>query len=127
MLNRARSNASKSSITNVKFVESVITDIDLPSNSSDCIISNCVINLVPEKDKPLVFGEIHRILKPGGRLAISDILAKKAIPESLLRNMSLYVGCISGASSVEEYERYLRDAGFSGEFLSEIGISLVCH
>ncbi|EPE28818.1 S-adenosyl-L-methionine-dependent methyltransferase [Glarea lozoyensis ATCC 20868] len=126
MLDRARSNASKSAITNVKFVESVITSIPLASNSSDCVISNCVINLVPESDKPLVFSEIHRLLKPGGRLAVSDILARKAIPERLLRDMSLYVGCISGASQVGEYEGYLRAAGFSGEFLCGIGVLVGC-
>jgi arsenite methyltransferase len=114
MLARAHSNAEKSAITNVKFVESIITNIDLPSNSADCVISNCVINLVPQADKPLVFQEIYRILKPGGRVAVSDILAKKSIPESLLDNMSLYVGCISGASQVEEYETFLNNAGFRG-------------
>lgn len=85
----------------------------IPSNTADCIISNCVINLVPEEDKPLVFKEMHRLLKPGGRIAISDILAKKPLPEKLRANMALYVGCVSGASLVEEYERYLREAGFA--------------
>jgi len=112
MLDRARMNATKASIDNVSFIESQITEIALPSNLSDCVVSNCVINLVPEDEKPLVFNEIHRILKPGGRMVVSDILGKKPIPEHLLKNMSLYVGCISGASQVEEYEKYLKDAGF---------------
>jgi len=114
MLARARLNASKSSITNVRFVESKITHIDLPSYASNCVISNCVINLVPEQDKHLVFKEIFRILKPGGRVAVSDILAKKAFPDDMRASIALYVGCISGASMVKEYERYLRDAGFEG-------------
>ena len=114
MLARARRNAAKSSITNVKFVESPITSIDLPSSSADCIISNCVINLVPAQEKHLVFEEIFRLLKPRGRLAVSDILAKKKFPTDLQRDMSLYVGCISGASTVREYEKWLEDAGFKG-------------
>ena len=112
MLARARENASKSNITNVKFVESPITSIDLSSDSADCIISNCVINLVPKQDKHLVFKEIFRLLKPGGRVAFSDILARKEFPQDLQRDMSLYVGCISGASLVGEYENWLKDAGF---------------
>lgn len=117
MLSRARTNAEKSNIRNVKFVESGITKIDLPSTTADCIISNCVINLVPAAEKNLVFEEIFRILKPGGRVAVSDILAKKPIPEELLSNMSLYVGCISGASLTNEYSDYLKNAGFQGRRL----------
>lgn len=118
MLARARENASKSNIANVKFVESPITSIDLPSNSADCIISNCVINLVPTQDKHLVFEEIFRLLKSGGRVAVSDILAKKAFQPHLQRDISLYVGCISGASLVDEYEKWLKDAGFKGMYQS---------
>ena len=120
MLSRARLNASKTNTTNVKFVESVITKIDLPSNTSDCVISNCVINLVPKGDKYLVFEEIYRVLKPGGRLAVSDILGRKPFPPNLEKDMSLYVGCISGASLVEEYEKYLKDAGFEGMAQDEV-------
>jgi SAM-dependent methyltransferase len=118
MLARARENASKSNITNVKFVEAPITSIDLPSGSADCVISNCVINLVPTQDKHLVFKEIFRLLNPGGRVAVSDILAKKEFPANLQRDMSLYVGCISGASLVGEYEKWLKDAGFKGLYHS---------
>jgi arsenite methyltransferase len=116
MLARARLNASKSDITNVSFVESPITDINLPSGSADCIISNCVINLVPATDKHLVFEEIFRLLKPGGRVAVSDILAKRDFPPDLQRDMALYVGCISGASLVIDYEKWLKEAGFNGIF-----------
>lgn len=113
-LARARLNATKTNATNVKFIESKITAIDLEPNTTDCVISNCVINLVPENDKHLVFKEVFRILKPGGRLAVSDILAKKPFPSEVAKSVGLYVGCISGASLVEQYEKYLADAGFEG-------------
>ncbi|KAL2273174.1 hypothetical protein FJTKL_04884 [Diaporthe vaccinii] len=113
MLARANEIKAKHNKTNVSFVDAHITDMSaIPSGTADCIISNCVINLVPEADKPLVFREMHRLLKPGGRIAISDILAKKPLPERLRANMALYVGCVSGASLVEQYERYLAEAGF---------------
>ncbi|KAE8452951.1 hypothetical protein EG329_012138 [Mollisiaceae sp. DMI_Dod_QoI] len=112
MLDRARRNAEKASITNVKFVLSPITEIPLDSESADCIISNCVINLLAQDEKLVCFKEVQRILRPGGRLAVSDILAKKVFPEELQRDMGLYVGCISGASLVSEYEQWLRGAGF---------------
>jgi arsenite methyltransferase len=114
MLARGRLNASKSEITNIKFVESMITKIDLPSSTSDCVISNCVINLVPKSDKHLVFEEIFRVLKPGGRVAVSDILARNPFPPEIEANIALYIGCMAGASLVEEYETYLKDAGFEG-------------
>lgn len=115
MLARARLNATKTGIKNVKFVESSITAIDLPANTADCVISNCVINLVPAEDKHLVFEEIFRILKPGGRVAVSDILAKQGLPEELRDDLALYVGCISGASMVGEYDAWLKAAGFRGK------------
>lgn len=113
MLARANEIKAKHNKTNVSFVDAKITDMSaIPSGTADCIISNCVINLVPEEDKPLVFREMHRLLKPGGRIAISDILAKKTLPEKLRANMALYVGCVSGASLVDQYKRYLGEAGF---------------
>lgn len=118
MLELARRNAEKAKISNVSFVESSITSIPLPSATVDCIISNCVINLVPERDKNVVFLEIFRLLKPGGRVAISDILAKKELPVDVKSDMSLYVGCIAGASQVGDYEKYLKDVGFEGSSLT---------
>lgn len=118
MLARANEIKAKHNKTNVTFVESQITKMPaIESNSVDCIISNCVVNLVPEADKHLVFKEMHRVLKPGGRVAISDILAKKPLPERLRANMALYVGCVSGASLVEQYEQYLKEAGFPTQSL----------
>lgn len=116
MLARANELKAKHQKTNVSFVEAQITDMSvIPSNTADCIISNCVVNLVPEVEKHLVFKEVYRVLKPGGRVAISDILAKKPLPEKLRANMALYVGCVSGASLVGQYEQYLREAGFPDE------------
>jgi arsenite methyltransferase len=112
MLIKARSNASKKKANNVSFIKSRITAIDLPSESADVAISNCVINLVPDEEKHLVFKEMHRILKPGGRVAVSDILTKKPLTEDMKQNVALYVGCIAGASRKEEYEKWLAEAGF---------------
>jgi arsenite methyltransferase len=114
MLDLARRNAEKSKATNVSFIDASITSIPLPETSVDCIISNCVVNLVPELEKPIVFKEMFRLLKPGGRVAISDILARKELPEEVTKDLSLYVGCIAGASQVGAYDTYLKDAGFEG-------------
>ena len=114
MLERASRNKDKAGTENVSFIESAITEIALPGESADCVISNCVVNLVPEQEKQLVFNEMFRLLKPGGRVAISDILIKKGLPEELKKSIALYVGCVAGASKVEDYEVYLREAGFSG-------------
>jgi arsenite methyltransferase len=117
MLERAESNKGRAKSNNVFFVESRITQVALPDAEADCIISNCVVNLVPEAQKQLVFNEMFRLLKPGGRVAISDILTRNELPEELKRNMALYVGCIAGASQVKDYEKYLREAGFGGTWL----------
>lgn len=115
MLQRANHIKAKLNSTNVEFVNSRITELALPDSSVDCIISNCVVNLVPEEDKHLVFKEMFRTLKPGGRLAISDILAKKELPSEIKESIALYVGCIAGASQVAAYEKYAKEAGFRGE------------
>lgn len=117
MLDRANQNKEKSGADNVSFVDSNITKINLPDATANCIISNCVVNLVPEGEKQLVFNEMFRLLKPGGRVAISDILTKKPLSDEIKRNIALYVGCIAGASSTEQYTEYFREAGFEGECL----------
>ena len=124
MLIKARSNASKTQTKNVSFVKSRITSIDLPDASADVIISNCVINLVPDSEKHLVFKEMHRMLKPGGRVAVSDILTKKPLPEDMKQNVALYVGCVAGASSKEEYEKWLKEAGFEDVAIVDAGSDL---
>lgn len=110
MIERARANAAAGGYTNVEFHLAQIDQIPLPDSSADCVISNCVLNLAP--DKPAVFREIFRILKPGGRLAVSDIALKGELPEAVATNLAAYVGCIAGASPIETYREELLKAGF---------------
>ncbi|RFN50674.1 sam-dependent methyltransferase ubie/coq5 family protein [Fusarium flagelliforme] len=112
MISKANANKILMNLLNVEFIESPITSIPLPDAKADCIISNCVINLVPASEKQLAFNEIFRLLKPGGRVAVSDILARKELPDDIRRDVALYVGCIAGASLVGEYEEFLKNAGF---------------
>ena len=95
MIERARANAEAGGYTNVEFYLSTIDRIPLPDASVDCVISNCVLNLAP--DKPAVFREIARVLKPGGRVAVSDIALKHELPEAVAQSMAAYVGCIAGS------------------------------
>ncbi|EAW17000.1 putative ubiE/COQ5 methyltransferase [Aspergillus fischeri NRRL 181] len=112
MLALAHENVEKAGITNASFVEGFITAIPLEDSTADCIISNCVVNLVPKEQKSLVFHEMFRLLKPGGRVAISDILARRELPPEIANDLALYVGCIAGASQAQQYHAYLKDAGF---------------
>ncbi|KAL8881927.1 MAG: hypothetical protein Q9198_000972 [Flavoplaca austrocitrina] len=112
MLELARRNAQKRGSTNVEFIKAAITSIPLKSNIADCIISNCVINLVPRSRKHLVFTEMFRLLRDGGRVAVSDLLARKELPDKIRQDVAAYVGCIAGAALVSEYEHWLREAGF---------------
>ncbi|KAK4135034.1 NAD(P)-binding protein [Trichocladium antarcticum] len=116
--------ATHPSAATITFVKANITSVPLPDATADCIISNCVINLVPDADKPTVFGEMHRLLKPGGRIAVSDILAKKPLPDRLRRDVAMYVGCIAGASEVGLYERWLAEAGFKDVVIVNTGADL---
>lgn len=126
MLQLARKNAAKSRggqpVENVEFHRATIDDIPLPDGSVDCVISNCVINLAP--DKSAVFREISRILKPGGRLAVSDIALKKPLPAEIGEDVLAYVGCIAGAISFDEYRNGLLDAGFSDVEIIDSGADL---
>jgi arsenite methyltransferase len=110
MIERARRGAQKQGFDNVEFHLSTIDKIPLNDNSVDCVISNCVINLAP--DKAAVFREIHRVLKPGGRLAVSDIALKKELPPEIGNDLLAYVGCIAGAVLIDNYIRQLKAAGF---------------
>jgi SAM-dependent methyltransferase len=110
MIERARANALAGGYTNVEFYQSTIDRIPLPDASVDCVISNCVLNLAP--DKPAVFREIARVLKPGGRVAVSDIALKQELPEAVAQSIAAYVGCIAGAIHVDEYRAGLLAAGF---------------
>jgi SAM-dependent methyltransferase len=111
MIDLARRNAAKSGLGNIEFHLSTIDKLPLPDASVDCVISNCVINLAP--DKPAVFREIARVLKPGGRLAVSDIALKRELPPEIGSDVMAYVGCIAGAVMIEDYRRILVDAGFA--------------
>lgn len=111
MIARARQNAAKGGYANVEFRLGEIEHLPVADNSVDVIISNCVINLSP--DKAQVFAEAFRVLRPGGRLAISDVLAVGDIPEALKNDPAAYCGCIAGAAGTAETERMLREAGFS--------------
>ncbi|KAJ3475459.1 hypothetical protein NLG97_g9454 [Lecanicillium saksenae] len=119
MLAKARKLKQDTGKTNVEFVHARITDIPLPAASVDCITSNCVINLVPEQEKQAVFCEIARLLKPGGRVAISDILANRPLPDEIRSRIDLYVGCVAGASQVAEYQTYLETAGFKDILITD--------
>jgi arsenite methyltransferase len=111
MLALARENQRKASATNVEFLKGTIEAIPLPDNSVDVIISNCVINLSSDKDA--VLREAFRVLKPGGRFAVSDVIVRGAVPADIRRSMELWVGCIAGALEETEYASKLRAAGFA--------------
>ncbi|KAK0116567.1 hypothetical protein ONS96_012425 [Cadophora gregata f. sp. sojae] len=117
MLSLAHTNASKLTNPNPKNIQFILADISttlpLDPETIDCIISNCVINLLaPPEKKKLCFSECFRVLKRGGRLAVSDILAKRELGEEMRGDLGLFVGCVGGASLVGEYERWLREVGF---------------
>lgn len=122
MIERARANAVSGGYTNVEFYQSTIDQIPLPDSSVDCVISNCVLNLAP--DKPAVFREIARVLKPGGRFAVSDIALKHELPEAVARSMAAYVGCIAGAIKIEDYRAGLLAAGFEHVEIVDSGADL---
>jgi SAM-dependent methyltransferase len=122
MLDLARRNAEKSGLTNVEFHRATIDRLPLADASVDCVISNCVINLAP--DKPAVFREIARVLKPGGRLAVSDIALKRQLPPELGDDLMAYVGCIAGAIPIEVYRRGLIEAGFAHVEVIDSGADL---
>lgn len=111
MISKARTNAAKGDYSNVEFRLGEIENLPIADESVDVIISNCVINLSP--DKPRVFNEAYRALKPGGRLAISDVVALAELPGEIRQDLALYTGCMAGASTVPEVEAVLRASGFT--------------
>ena len=115
MLALARENQAKSGLTNVEFLKGEIEHIPLPDNAVDVIISNCVINL--SADKQQVLREAFRVLKPGGRFAVSDVVTRGEIPSAIRRSVELWVGCVAGALDEQEYVEQLARAGFT-----EIGV-----
>ncbi len=110
MIAKSRQNAEKSNFRNVEFRLGELEHLPAADETVDVIISNCVINLSPDKEQ--VFAEAYRVLKPGGRLAVSDIIAISEMPEAIRKDMSLYTGCVAGASSAYEIESMLNHCGF---------------
>jgi len=110
MLDLARRNAAEAGASNVEFLRGHIEDIPLPNNTVDVVISNCVINL--SLDKPAVFASVHRVLRPGGRLGVSDVVAENQLSATERGERGAWVGCIAGALSIAEYEQGLTAAGF---------------
>ncbi|MFN7459190.1 MAG: arsenite methyltransferase [Gemmatimonas sp.] len=111
MLALARRNAAEAGVGNVEFLRGRIEEIPLPSNSVDVIISNCVINL--SGDKRRVLAEAFRVLKPGGRFAVSDVVVRGAVPADVRRSMELWVGCVAGALEEQEFRTLLAESGFT--------------
>src|SRR5690349_22068109 len=110
MLALARENQRKAGVENIEFLKGEIENIPLPDNSVDVVISNCVINLSADKDR--VLREAFRVLKPGGRFAVSDVVTRGAVPADVRRNMELWIGCVAGALEDSEYRDKLVAAGF---------------
>ncbi len=111
MITKARENSEKARFDNLEFRLGEIENLPVPDQSVDVIISNCVINLSPQK--PKVYKEAFRVLKPGGRLAISDVVAVTRLPDEVKKNMALYTGCVAGASSIDDLKSILDEAGFT--------------
>jgi len=112
MIDRARANAAKGGYTNVEFRLGEIEHLPVRDGSVDVIVSNCVVNLSPEKGQ--VFREAYRVLKPGGRMLLSDLVLERPLPEEIRKSTEAYVGCIAGASLRGEYLSMIREAGFQG-------------
>lgn len=110
MIWTARENASRSAISNVDFRLGELEHLPVSDAAADVVISNCVINLVP--DKPKAFAEAHRILKPGGRIVVSDMVTRGPLPKSTRQNLAAWAGCIAGAVDVDEYMKTIERAGF---------------
>lgn len=112
MVEKASRNKEKMGFDNIEFRLSEIEDLPLEQNSVDVVVSNCVLNLVPDKNR--AFSEIYRILKPGGHFCLSDIVLKGELPESLRKSVEVYVGCVAGALQMDDYLAVIRNAGFTG-------------
>jgi len=111
MLEKARANAKRMGVTNVEFRHGFLEDLPVDDNSIDVTISNCVINLSPDKVK--VFDEVLRVLKPGGKLAVSDIVTDGQLPDAIKQSLSMWAGCVAGAVDVKDYITMMADAGFT--------------
>ena len=111
MLEKARASAKRMGVTNVEFRQGFLEDLPVDDNSIDVVISNCVINLSPDKDK--VFNEVFRVLAPGGKLAVSDIVTDGPLPEAIKQSLSMWAGCVAGAVDAKDYIAMMETAGFT--------------
>lgn len=111
MITRAQANAKKINVTNVEFRQGYLEDLPVDTNTADVIISNCVINLSPDKAK--VFTEAYRVLKPGGKLAVSDIVTEGPLPQAVRKSLSAWAGCVAGAVESSEYIDMMKAVGFT--------------
>ncbi|MDX1285238.1 MAG: arsenite methyltransferase [Draconibacterium sp.] len=111
MIEKARKNVKKTGFKNIDFVKGDIENMPLPENEFDVVISNCVLNLVPDKEK--AFKETYRVLKPGGHFCVSDVVIKGELPKAIRKSAEMYVGCIAGAEKKEDYLEIIKKAGFS--------------
>jgi arsenite methyltransferase len=118
MIERASSSAKRLDIQNVEFRQGYLEDLPVENNTVDVIISNCVINLSPDKSK--VFGEAFRVLKPGGKLAVSDIVTDGALPDSIKQSLSAWAGCVAGAIEAEDYVGMMKAVGFTNVTLTPV-------
>ena len=125
MIKKAKENAQKNGIENVEFRPGEIESLPVEDNSVDVVISNCVINL--SADKTSVFREIHRVLKPGGRVAISDIALLKELPQKIRENAEAYVSCLAGAVLVDEYKKLVESSGLKDVKITEKRVSACCE
>jgi ubiquinone/menaquinone biosynthesis C-methylase UbiE len=112
MLEKARANAERMGMTNVEFRQGYLEDLPVDDNSIDVVISNCVINLSPDKEK--VFNEIFRVLNSGGKLAVSDIVTDGSLPEAIKQSLSMWAGCVAGAVDAKDYIAMMESTGFTG-------------
>jgi SAM-dependent methyltransferase len=120
MVSLARTNAINADVDNVEFLLGSMEDIPLPDASVDCIISNCVVNLAVDKD--VVLREAYRVLRPGGKFAVSDIVLKRELPEVVRKNVEAWMGCVAGALVCDDYLEKLSKAGFIGTSIEEVKV-----
>ena len=125
MIEKARANAEQAGHPNVEFRKGLIEDLPVDDASVDAILSNCVINLSPEKDR--VFREAYRVLRPGGRMVFSDIVLEEALPESIAKHIDATVGCVGNAALRDDYLKAASDAGFGVEILAEGESAALVH
>lgn len=118
MVAKAIENNKKIGYTNVEFVQGDIEEMPLPDNTYDIIVSNCVLNLVPDKNK--AFAQMMRVLKPGGHFCVSDVVLKGNLPEQLQKDAEMYAGCVSGATQLEEYLRIIEMKGFKNTTIHKL-------